>query len=248
MKIFQNNLTKCELDAKTFYKKAFENNVTKANLDSEYFNENMIGLMSFGKMLNFFTKINKTFSIYYQEGVDDESCKKIIYYAIDPTGLIYGFIYGPTKEFQEDSFRIHGDQNQYFGKGKNYLENHFKNICGLVENWNLQKTKIDLELFKERYLPLAYGKGQEFYVSLSNEAILKTDNHCVEIPIIKLLQTELNCDYPENLHVFFSNNSINFKFTTRTARFRKDPIHGKFKGKIRLQDLTIFDLEREENE
>jgi hypothetical protein len=61
MRILENNLTKCELDAKAFYKKAFENNVAKVNLDSEYFNENMIGLMSFGKMLNFFAKINKFF-------------------------------------------------------------------------------------------------------------------------------------------------------------------------------------------
>jgi hypothetical protein len=140
------------------------------------------------------------------------------------------------------------DQNQYFGRGTNYLENHFRRISGLVENWNSQKTKVDLEFFKEKYLPLTHGKDQEFFVSLSNTAILKTNNHCVEIPIIKLLQNKINCDYPENLNISFSNNSINFKFTTRTARFRKDPIYSKFKGKIKMHDLTIFDLESEEDE
>ena len=82
MKFYIESLQKVESDAKEFYQYAYKNNISNTNLESVYFHENMIGLLSFGKMLAFFEKLNKKFSIYSQNTTDDQSFEKTIYYAI----------------------------------------------------------------------------------------------------------------------------------------------------------------------
>ena len=245
MKFYIESLQKVESDAKEFYKYAYKNNISKTNLESVYFHENMIGLLSFGKMLAFFEKLNKKFSIYSQNTTDDQSFEKTIYYAIDESGIIYGYIFGPINDYVTNPLD-HVDENHFYGRGSDYLSNGMKYIYGFVENWNGNKFSISLDEFNKIFLPLKFNKEHEFKITSDNILLLKKDNKSVVIPIIELLQKEITEDYPENLKLNLRRDYIEFKYIIKTPRLKKEPVFKNYKGKIDLEKFEITNWEFEE--
>lgn len=143
--IFFKNLRKVKLPVDEFYEKAFNHNLKNRNLKSRNFCDFTAGLLSFRKMLNHLNgQLNYNLDLYAEE-INYHGDKKKIYYAIDKSGLIHGYILGPTNLYT-DSLSDE-DENLYFGKGKVYKH-------ALVKNWKNKNCILDFETFKKTYLPL----------------------------------------------------------------------------------------------
>lgn len=231
-------ITKVEIDIHDFYNKIFDYNISKKNLKSECFLDFMNGLIAFGRMLNYASKCD--LSIYEHE-TTDAGLKRKIYYAIDVTGIVWGYVYGPSKNFEKNPISDI-DENDYYGKGENKA-----NI--IVENWNGCKNEILLNDFLKEYLPmkspmLIDNNYNQVYFWLNNGKIAyKTGNRAIILPFEEFFKKNLGVNFIHDFNISFYSNEINFKVVKENPRPFKDSTFECYNGKIDMKTFEIINFE-----
>ena len=150
------SLTEINMSLDKFMKMAMEYNLRHVEIKpfskNEYYGlyQYMEGLSKFGSMI-FASEYNlKIFRQQIKEG----PYKGIRYYAIDPTGLSHGYIFGPIAEDIEGYKSYTSGQDHYYGF---YLKK-----CTYVYDCVLQmgatdftdSRGVDLDLLRQDFLPL----------------------------------------------------------------------------------------------
>lgn len=231
-----------------FNLKYFEEN---PNYNTQYngFYSYMEGLIQFGQMI--FTNRKHQIKIYKEETNRNK------YYAIDSTGLSYGYIYGPKHQISNNNLET---KDLFYGF---YCMEKCVYKYDCIDDFNSksynERNIVNIEILRKEYLPLMKG-GNTFesfrYFSTSNQkdcheygpTIYQSDNKSFYIPFIELIRKELDLNgWNLNVTPKFEKEYINFIAKYTWSR-RKYTYWKKWEGKITYETFEIVEIKLTEED
>lgn len=249
-------LTEVNMSLEEFMETAVNFNLYNASSkpfsDSRYdgFYAYMEGLSRFGRMI---LSSEYPLKIYYQE-VKDGPYDRLKYYAIDSTGLSFGFIYGPIA-VNINNQKSFSDKDRYYGSTEKNAH-----IYDCVEKMGAKSYEesivVDLNLLRKNYLPLQKGGNSAahcpYYDPRSQRTagywgpvIYKTKTRSFYLPFNELLIHTLKPDLgARNIRVYpaFKEEYISFK-CSHVWETRKHDHERIWEGKISYDTFEIIEIE-----
>ncbi|MBK7959122.1 MAG: hypothetical protein IPK03_14145 [Bacteroidetes bacterium] len=198
-----NELEKEEKTIDDFFVSAYLYNLKRANpmhvkTSCNNYYQCMNILSQFGVLIcNYRYKIE-----IYKQIVEDYNRALTIYYAIDKTGLVIGHIFGPTSEKMLSKGTY--SEAYYFGDNMNKLTNTYDCVDIMNSNETNELASINLENFRETYLPLNprdflyagnwnhYESSNEYDYDYYGPIIWRSNKRSFYLPFLELIRNKLN--------------------------------------------------------
>ena len=249
------SLTEINMSLEKFMKMTMEYNLRhgefKPSSKYEYngLYQYMDGLSKFGSMI-FSSEYNlKIFKRQIKEG----PYNRIIYYAIDPTGLSHGYIYGPITESLEDCKSFVARRDRYYGFYMQKCTYVYDCVLKMGATDYADSKPVDLDLLRQDFLPLQkggnnnkitryYNKDIKYDVKEFDSTIYRSDTRSFYLPFIELIRKHLELDgWTVRVTPTFEKDHIAFK-AGYYWNTRKHDNWNEWTGQISYDTFDIIDI------
>jgi hypothetical protein len=209
-------------------------------------------LESVAKFGNMLSSMQGDFGIYKTVN-NKERYELKKYYLIDNTGLVYGYINGPSIE--RESRKLTYFPHPYYGS-ENPGKCAYVYDCVLMMNDSTSNTRpVDLNYLRKNYLPLANKKthmNAQIYHTSENRVdigrfgpmIYKAKDRSFYLPFVELVRNWLSFDDLKRVWVepTLEDDYILIE-VTHTWSTRKWVHYKQWRGKVAYSTFEIFDFE-----
>jgi hypothetical protein len=205
----------------------------------------MVGLSKFLLMLTRHEYNLKIYSSVFK----DIYHYRLKYYAIDSTGLVYGFIYGPLT-FEEKYSPQTFEPDRFFGTKKinGYNILNYDCVVKMGADNTYDELPVGLNTLRNKYLPLITHSNNYFESKNENDirafgpTIYRNNSRSFYLPFVELISENLKLDYPPD-YILPKYEKEHISFETRYSwRTRKHDHWKIWKGLISYETFEITDI------